>query len=120
MATKFHNRVKLLSLVLGIALVGLSAYGAMPQKMTVAKKPQVAIGLAHKSATKDEIEGAVRQQLGARGVSASEQEVQAAARQALDLIGKAKDPEKGVIYVNTKKFTICASWGKDKDFCKSH
>jgi hypothetical protein len=27
-------------------------------------------------------------------------------------------PKKGVIYIKTKKFTSCSSWGKDKNFCK--
>ena len=26
-------------------------------------------------------------------------------------------PKKGVIYVKTKRFTTCASWGKDKGLC---
>jgi hypothetical protein len=28
--------------------------------------------------------------------------------------------QKGVIYVNGKRLTICADWGKDKGWCKEH
>lgn len=109
------------SLALGMALLlSAGASGAMVQKTTASKPAQVAIGLETRSATQDQLAREIRQQLKDRGVSASEQEVQAAARHALDLINKGKDPQKGVIHVTTKKFTICASWGEDKDYCKSH
>jgi hypothetical protein len=117
---RYRSPLRLAVLALLVTFLGMSGRGGMAQTTTNKKSVQVAIGLETKSATKEQLARAIRQQLSGRGVSASEQEVHAAARSALDLIGKAKDPEKGVIYVNTKKFTICASWGKDKDFCKSH
>lgn len=121
MITKSQTPLRILSLLLGAALLlGIGAYGAMAQKTITKKSVHVAVGLDTRSATQDQLAGEIRQQLNERGVKATEQEVQAAARRALDLIGKSKDPQKGVIYVNTKKFTICASWGKDKNFCKSH
>ena len=88
---------------------------------STATKPttRIGIGLPTKQATQDQLAREIRQQLISRGVTVSEQEVQGTATRALDLIGKAKDPEKGVIYVHTKKFTFCVSWGKDKAFCNN-
>jgi hypothetical protein len=121
MVTRSYKQIGIRHLGLIVTLLlGMSESSAMPQK-TMANKPvQVAVGLETRSATQDQLAREIRRQLDGRGISATEQEVQAAARRALDLISKGKDPQKGVIYVNTKKFTICASWGKDKDFCKSH
>ena len=93
------------------------AYGAIT---TVTKIVKIGVGLDDRNVTKDQLAREIRQELSVRRVSVSEKEVQAAATNALNLIGKAKDPQKGVIYVNTKKFTICISWGSDKAFCKSH
>lgn len=122
MQIKLHRRqwtLRFAVLALLATLPGVGGYEAMGQKTPDQKRVQVAIGLATRNATRDQLAREIRQQLSGR-VSASEQEIQAGARNALDLIAKAKDPEKGVILVNTKKFTICASWGKDKDFCKNH
>ncbi|MCM3872271.1 MAG: hypothetical protein ND895_16440 [Pyrinomonadaceae bacterium] len=85
----------------------------------VTKIVKIGVGLDDRNVTKDQLAAEIRQKLTGR-VSVSETEVQSAATNALDLIGKAKDPLKGVIYVKTKKFTICVSWGSDKGFCKSH
>jgi hypothetical protein len=93
------------------------AYGAITKATRIVK---IGVGLNDRNVTKDQLAREIRQKLSGRGVSVSEKEVQAAAANALDLIGKAKDPQKGVIYVNTKKFTFCVSWGSDKAFCKSH
>jgi hypothetical protein len=35
------------------------------------------------------------------------------------LTGKKK-VKPGVIYIHTKRFTSCSSWGKDKNWCKDH
>ena len=93
------------------------AYGAVT---TVTKSVKIGVGLDDRNVTKDQLAQEIRQQLNGRGVSVSNKEVHAAATNALNLIGKSKDPLKGVIYVKTKKFTICVSWGSDKGFCKSH
>jgi len=93
------------------------AYGAIT---TDTKEVKVGVGLDDRNVTKDQLAGEIKQQLRKRGVSANEKEVQAAATHALDLIGKSKDPQKGVIHVTTKKFTVCVSWGSDKAYCKSH
>ncbi|MCM3905659.1 MAG: hypothetical protein ND866_28530 [Pyrinomonadaceae bacterium] len=118
MMMKRHMRIGIVSLVLGVALlVGMGASGAMARKDTV-KKCRVAVQLETKNATKEQVASELRKQLSGCKVSVSEQEVQAAANNALNLIGKSKDPQKGVIYIKTKKFTFCASWGNDKTFCK--
>jgi len=108
-----------LSLTIGV-LIFTAAFGSTNQRTLNRKCRQVAVQLDTKQTTQEQIVRAVKDQLNVCGVSATEAEVQTAARNSLNLISKSKDPEKGVIYVNTKKFTICASWGKDKDFCKSH
>jgi len=92
------------------------AYGAIT---TVTRTVKIGVGLNDRNVTKDQLAREIRQQLSGRGVSVSEKEVQAAATNALDLIGKAKDPQKGVIYVKSKKFTFCVSWGNDKSYCKN-
>lgn len=120
MVMKCHTRTGILSLLLGFALLlGTVATGAMAQK-TAGKKCQVAVGLEKKSVTKEQMAREIRQQLTGCGVSASEQEVQAATQQSLNLVGKAKDPQKGIIYIPAKKFTICVSWGRHKSFCDTH
>ena len=108
-----------LSLSVGL-LIFTAALGSTNQRTRSRTCRQVAVQLDTKQTTQEQIVRVVKDQLNACGVSATESEVQTAARNSLNLISKSKDPEKGVIYVNTKKFTICASWGKDKDFCKSH
>jgi hypothetical protein len=85
---------------------------------TDTKAVKVGVGLDNRNVTKEQLSHEIKQQLSKRGVSASEKEVQAAAANALDLIGKSKDPQKGVIHVTTKKFTLCVSWGSDKAACK--
>ncbi len=96
------------------------ASGAATQNATL-KKCRVAVHLENRNVTKEQLAGVLRKQLDSRcKVSVSEQEVQDAANNALNLINKSKDPLKGVIYINTKRFYSCTSWGKDKNFCKNH
>jgi len=120
MIIKRHKRTGIISLVFGVALIlGMSASGATAQKTTV-KKTRVAIGLDTKTTTRAELVTQIKQQLNARGVSASDREVQDAAQRGLNLIGKTKDPQKGIIYIPARKFTICISWGPHKKFCDTH
>lgn len=121
MVTKWHRRTVILSVGLGIAfLISAGAVGAISQKPPVRRTAQVAVGLDRKTdASKERLVREIKQQLDERRISATDREVQSAAQQALDLIGKSKDPLKGVIYIKTKKFTFCASWGNDKTFCKA-
>jgi hypothetical protein len=117
MITRRHTRIETLSLVLGVALLmSMGTSGAMA-KATV-RTCRVAVQLESKHATKEQMSSKLRKQLSSCKVSVSEQEVQATANNALNLIAKSKDPLKGVIYIKTKKFTFCASWGNDKTFCK--
>jgi hypothetical protein len=92
-----------------------AAYGATTPDT---KDVKIGVGLDDRNVTKDQLSREIKQQLSKRGVSASEKEVQAAVTNALDLIGKSKDPQKGVIHVKTKKFTLCVAWGSDKGACK--
>jgi hypothetical protein len=101
-------------------LFAICGFAALAQNSHEPASVQVAVGLDTKSATANQIAQAIREQLNTRGVSATDQDVQRAARGALNLLNRARDPQKGVIYIHTRKFTVCASWGKDKNFCKSH
>jgi len=118
MIARSNNRtIRCLSLgfvvILGAATTATLATSSL-------KCPDAAIGLDRKEATQQQLASEISSQITACGVSATEQEVQSAARNSLDLLNRAKDPLKGVIFVKTKKFTICISWGEDKNFCKSH
>jgi polyphosphate kinase len=116
---KTHTRIGILSLVFGVALLGnVDASGAATMDATQ-KKCQAVVRLQSKNATKEQIAEWLRNQLGMCKVSVSEQEVQQTANNALNLVNKSKDPLKGVIYIKTKKFTFCVSWGDDKTFCKA-
>ena len=113
-------RLGIVGLVIAIALlVGISANTPLAEAQTK-KTVQVAIGLDTNSASEDQIARMIRQDLRSRRIAFKEQDVRTASRNAVDLIAKEKDPLKGVIYVKFKKFTICISWGADKNFCKSH
>ena len=119
MRVRSERRITIRSLSLGFVLI-LVAAATAALASTSAKCPNVAIGLDRKEATLEQLEREITSQLNACSVSATEQEIQTAARNSLDLLNKAKDPVKGVIYWKTKKFTICVSWGEDKNFCKNH
>jgi hypothetical protein len=120
MNTNRRRRLGVAGLGIVIALlVAMPSAHSLPQTETK-KKVQVAIGLDTNSTTEERISREVKLQLRSRGVQFREQEVRTASRDALDLVSKSKDPLKGVIYIKTKKFTICISWGSDKNFCKSH
>ncbi len=119
MIMKGRARIETLSLALGVALLlSMGASGAMAKKAT-AKKCRVAIQLETKNATKEQVAREIRKQLSSCKVPVSEQEVQATTNNALNLIGKSKDPQKGKILIDTKRVYFCASWGKDKNFCKN-
>lgn len=103
-----------------VLIVVTSAFGSFTNTAVNKACRQVAVQLDTKQTSQEQITSILREQLSVCGRSATDDEVQTAARNTLNLIGKSKDPQKGVIYINTKKFTICASWGRDKNFCKSH
>jgi hypothetical protein len=102
-------------------LFGSTMIASSSARTTVVQNcTQVAVNLDSREATQSEIELQIRQQLGRCGISATEREIQAGAQNTLNLVDDSKDPEKGVIYVHTDRYTICASWGQDKDYCKTH
>ncbi len=108
--------VSVLIILLGTSLIAPSS----AQTPATRKCKQVAVKLDSRNASQAEVEHQIKQQLDSCGISATTREIQAGAKDSLNLVSKSKDPEKGVIYVKTKKFTICASWGRDKEFCDSH
>ena len=101
-------------------LLGMGTYGAMAQRDDSKGLFRVAIGLPTKSSTQDQLAGEITRQLSAGRVSATDKEVQAAARRTLNLIAEGKDPQKGIVKIQFKKFSICVSWGADKDYCSKH
>ncbi|MBD2606154.1 hypothetical protein H6G81_16875 [Scytonema hofmannii FACHB-248] len=113
--------VGLFALGLSLALsIGIYVPVIMAQTSTNSKTVQVGIGLETRNATKEQIAREIKRHLNSRKILVTDQEVETAASNAVNKLGTAKDPQKGVIYIHTKKFTICLSWGRDKDFCKSH
>jgi len=120
MVNNWHRRTLILGLSLSVAfLMRAGAFGAIYQKNVQKRNVQISAGFDKKTdATRERLVSEIKRELAAHAISASEQEVHSTAGRALDLIGKSKDPEKGVIYVHTKRFTFCSSWGRDKDFCK--
>jgi hypothetical protein len=116
---KTHTRIGILTLVFGVALLLSMGTSGAATRNTTQKKCQVVVRLEGRNATKEQMAGELRKQLAMCKVSVSEQEVQSTANNALNLVNKSKDPLKGVIYIKTKKFTFCASWGNDKTFCKA-
>lgn len=115
------NSFRLLTMALVIALPGVTLIADSSAQTTAMRKcKQVAVKLDTRNASQAEVEQQIKQQLETCGISATEKEIQAGAKDSLNLVSKSKDPEKGVIYVKTKKFTICASWGRDKEFCDKH
>jgi hypothetical protein len=119
MIMKTHTRIGILTLVFGVALLLSMGTSGAATRNTAQKKCQVVVRLEGRNATKEQMAGELRKQLAMCKVSVSEQEVQSTANNALNLVNKSKDPLKGVIYIKTKKFTFCASWGDDKTFCKA-
>jgi hypothetical protein len=116
-----NKNFRLLTFGLVLTLLGSTTIaGSSAQTTAMRKCKQVAVKLDSKDTTQSEIEQQIRQQLETCGISATEKEIQSGAKDSLNLVSKSKDPQKGVIYVKTKKFTICASWGRDKEFCDKH
>lgn len=112
---------RMLTISLVITLLGISLIpGSSAQTPRARKCKQVAVKLDTRNATQDEVAQQIKRQLDTCGISATDKEIQAGAKDSLDLASKQKDPEKGVIYIKTKKFTICTSWGRDKNFCNSN
>jgi hypothetical protein len=115
------SRQTYISLILTVLLVTAScAFAALAQTPVKKAAVQIGVGLDTKSTTQSQLASLIRTQLDSRNIAATDQEVQKVAKDALDLLNRSKDPQKGVIYIHTKKFTFCASWGADKTFCKSH
>jgi len=119
MVIKSQTRIGVLCLVLGVALLpGMGAAAATAKKKSPGKKcTRVAVSLDRKTATEATVARDLRERLKSCGISATEKEVQAAAKQTLNLVGKSKDPEKGVIFIRFKKFSSCTDWGKDEGWC---
>jgi hypothetical protein len=121
MVANFGKQMRYAGLIAVFALfAALGSLAVSAQKETAKRKAQVAINLDTKNVSQGQLLEIIRERLGQRKINATEQEMQSAALNTLNLISKEKDPQKGVIYINTKKFTICASWGRHKDFCDSH
>lgn len=115
------TRQAFIGLILTVLLVTAScAFSALAQTPARRAAVQIGVGLDTKSTTQSQLVSLIRTQLDGRGTAATDQEVQKVAKDALNLLNRSKDPLKGVIYIHTKKFTFCASWGADKTFCKSH
>jgi len=88
----------------------------------VAAKPaQVGIGLKTNKVSPSLLKSQIRQQALRQGVKLTDREVAVAVNRATNqLKGVGPGPQKGIIHLKFKRFTICISWGKDKNYCKTH
>jgi hypothetical protein len=86
---------------------------------TAASRANVAISADRPMLSKSFVEQEILRQARAQGVRLSPAETRRAADQAMnDLTGKGPGPQKLIIHLKFKKFTICISTGADKGYCK--
>ncbi|MFN3745381.1 MAG: hypothetical protein ACK4TL_11810 [Hyphomicrobiaceae bacterium] len=86
---------------------------------TAASRASVAISADRQMLSRSFVEQEILRQAKAQGVRLSPAEARSAADQAMnDLTGKGPGPQKLIIHLKFKKFTICISTGADKGYCK--
>lgn len=79
----------------------------------------VAISSPSTKVSKSFVEQEILRQAKLQGVSLTPREARGAASQAVDqLTGKGPGPQKLIIHLKFKRFTICISTGADKGYCK--
>jgi hypothetical protein len=84
-----------------------------------ASPASVAISADRPALTKSFVEKEIMRQAQAQGVKLSPSEARGAAGQAMkELTGKGPGPQKLIIHLKFKRFTICISTGADKGYCK--
>lgn len=84
-----------------------------------ASPANVAISADRAKISKSFVEQEIMRQAKAQGVKLSPGEARSAASQAVnDLAGKGPGPQKLIIHLKFKRFTICISTGADKGYCK--
>jgi hypothetical protein len=104
---------------LAFAAVVASAGLAAPAS-AAARTPQVGIGLQTKEVSPAALKSQIRAQATKLGLKLTDEEVETAVNGASNkLQGVGPGPQKGIIHLKFKRFTICISWGPDKGYCKS-
>ena len=84
-----------------------------------ASPANVAISADRPMLSKSFVEKEIMRQAQAQGVKLSPSEARGAATQAMnELTSKGKGPQKLIIHLKFKRFTICISTGADKGHCK--
>lgn len=98
----------------------LASAGVATETNAAVRSPQLGIGLQSKEASPAVLKSQIRAQASRLGLKLSDEEVDAAVNGAANkLQGIGPGPQKGIIHLAFKRFTICVSWGKDKDYCKT-
>lgn len=86
---------------------------------TAASRANVAVSVDRQMLSRALVEQEILRQAKAQGVRLSPSEARSAADQAMnDLTSKAPGPQKLIIHLKFRKFTICISTGADKGYCK--
>lgn len=99
----------------------LASAGVATEAGAVARTPQIGIGLQSKEVNPAVLKSQIRAQATRLGLKLSDGEVDAAVNGATNkLQGVGPGPQKGIIHLKFRRFTICVSWGKDKNYCKTH
>lgn len=81
-------------------------------------KARIGIGLKTNRVSRSALSRMIRQQALAQGVKLSRKEVGQAANAASSKLASAGNgPQKGIIHLKFRRFTICISWGADKGHC---
>lgn len=116
------EKVKLLGVCLNLLLLIGICPPIMAQRFaSPTKKVQLGIGLETKNTTREQIANKIKGELKSQNIRATDQEIKTAANDVLNKLSTVKDRKHllGMIIVSGKRISICISWGKDKDFCKS-
>ncbi len=101
------------ALLIGAVLTtaGFSEAGAL-------QKASVGLNLNTNAVSRSYVAAQIRSQARKKGIRLSSREVNTAAHGAINrLRAKGRGPQKGIIHLKFKRFTICIAWGKDKGHC---
>ncbi len=116
--------------ITALALAAMISFGVAAPTMAAASKsrivktslksarPNIGIGLPSRSVSKSTLRRKIRYMTLKRGITLSSAELNQAVNTATNKLASAGNgPQKGIIHLKFRKFTICISWGADKGHC---